>query len=39
MPGRAGFVAPNAGAVATIDGEFGYGQVVGVTMGAVGALL
>ena len=37
VPGRSGFVASDAGAVATIDGEFGYGQVVGETMLAEGA--
>lgn len=36
VPGRAGFVAMDGGAVATIDGEFGYGQVVGETMVAEG---
>lgn len=37
VPGRTGFVASDAGAVATLDGEFGYGQVVGETMVAEGA--
>ncbi|MBM3629286.1 MAG: malate dehydrogenase, partial [Alphaproteobacteria bacterium] len=37
VPGRAGVVASDSGAVATIDGEFGYGQVVGETMVEEGA--
>jgi len=37
VPGRAGVVASDSGAVAMIDGEFGYGQVVGETMVEEGA--
>lgn len=32
VPGRSGFIASDVGAIATIDGEFGYGQVVGETL-------
>jgi uncharacterized oxidoreductase len=37
VPGKAGRVVADNGAVATLDGEFGYGQVVGETLVAEGS--